>query len=208
MEYFDDQKVEVITNYTNNQITIQNKTKKEIPSSNSLGDETKIHEFYKLIKPISSDVENQSIITKPNEWKIGDSGLKLKYERLIGKYIWDFLGDDTYRIDLIERIGFNKYIDFRNLITIGFGSHLLLDRFILMYGSKKYEFHDYALIIIDGFTGDSILIKYTPSELDAEIITEIPFNDNFLNLFPFTYNCLKFISDGKNLSIKKEINCS
>lgn len=177
----------------------------EIPAINNLGDEVFINEFYRLVEYIYG----QAHVIEENKRTFGNRGLKLKYERLLNQPIWNFLGSETYRIDLINEIGIKKYIDFRDLITINVPGNLLLrDKFILMGGTKKYEFHNYALVILDGFTGEVTLIKYTPSELNAEIITDTPLNKTFLDLFPFTYDCLKFISDGKSLSIKKAIFCS
>ena len=177
----------------------------QVLTTNSLGDETKIEKVHHIIKTKNSKTPH-----------IVEYGMKQKYANLLEMYAWDYLGSDDYRSSLLKEIGIKKFKEFRDIITIGGPGELVKRRFVILEGYQKIYWENFAIIIVDGFTGEEVAIRYD-NKFNGEIIDSKPFNKIFHQIFPlkrrnpFSNNsneCIIFNSEGSDLSIELVKNCS
>ena len=142
--------------------------------------------------------------------------MKSKYADLLEMYPWDYLGSDNYRLSLENELGTKKFNEFRDIFKMGGPGELVKRRFVLLEGYQQNVWENFAIIIVDGLTGEEVAIWYD-DKLKGEIIDSKPFKKIFHQIFPlkrrnpFSNNsneCIIFNSEGSDLSIELVKDCS
>ena len=121
----------------------------KIPQENSFGDKVEIDKYYLGVHVENSEFTNYLV----------EDGAKFKYIRLLGMTIWDLLGSEQYRSNLVEEIGIKQFKEFRNFITIAGLPRLYDKRFVVFIGDQKVEWENKAIIIFDTLTGKEMAIR-------------------------------------------------
>lgn len=93
-------------------------------------------------------------------WYI-DSRFKKEYVKFIGEHPDTFMGDSFGRADILKVLKPEEFREYRNAMSGPGSSSVTNGRFVVMNACMAHNCNDiFASVVIDGFTGDTQLIRF------------------------------------------------